>query len=64
MDQLFPSGHSHGSPRQLCVSKSTVDWAVPLCLSTHIPPALQKCQKEMAIESEWEIQESKHSKDI
>lgn len=64
MDQLFPSGHSHGSPRQLRVRKSTADWVVPLCPGTHTPPALRKCQKEMAFEPEWEIQESKHSKDI
>lgn len=38
MDQLFPSGHSHGSPTQLGVSKSTAGWAVPLCpaLTPHL----------------------------
>lgn len=52
------------APDRLCVSKSTVDWVVPLCPETHTPPAPPKCQKEMAFEPEWEIQESKHSKDI
>lgn len=45
MDQLFSSGHSCGSPRQLCVSKPTVDWVVPLCPGTHTPPAPKNAKR-------------------
>lgn len=42
MGQLFPNGHSRGSPRKLSMSKPIADWVIPLCPVTYTPPSLRK----------------------